>query len=42
MQNFDLLNRIVQYIVENVDEIFSANAIANFLKAKAFPVVGGG
>ena len=30
--NFDLFNRVVRYIVENVGKTFSANAIAKFLK----------
>ena len=32
--NFDLFNRVVKYIVENVGKTFSANAIANFLKSE--------
>lgn len=32
--NFDLFNRIVRYIVENVGKTFSANAIAKFLKSE--------
>ena len=30
--NFDLFNRVVRYIVENVGKTFSANAIVKFLK----------
>lgn len=30
--NFDLFNRVVKYIVENVGKTFSANAIVKFLK----------
>ncbi len=32
ISNFDLFNRVVRYIVENVGKTFSANAIAKFLK----------
>ena len=32
--NFDLFNRVVRYIVENVGKTFSANAIAKFLKGE--------
>ena len=32
--NFDLFNRCVKYIVENVGKTFSANAIAKFLKSE--------
>lgn len=32
--NFDLFNRVVRYIVENVGKTFSANAIAKFLKSE--------
>lgn len=32
--NFDLFNRVVKYIVENVGKTFSANAIAKFLKSE--------
>ena len=32
ISNFDLFNRVVKYIVENVGKTFSANAIAKFLK----------
>ena len=32
--NFDLFNRVVKYIVENVGKTFSANAIARFLKSE--------
>ena len=32
--NFDLFNRVVRYIVENVGKTFSANAIVTFLKSE--------
>lgn len=32
--NFDLFNRVVKYIVENVGKTFSANAITRFLKSE--------
>lgn len=32
--NFDLFNRVVKYIVENVGKTFSANAIVKFLKSE--------
>ena len=32
--NFDLFNRVVKYIVENVGKTFSANAIAKFLRSE--------
>ena len=32
--NFDLFNRVVKYIVENVGRTFSANAIVKFLKSE--------
>lgn len=32
--NFDLFNRVVKYIVENVGKTFSANAVARFLKGE--------
>lgn len=32
--NFDLFNRVVKYIIENVGKTFSANAIAKFLKSE--------
>lgn len=32
--NFDLFNRMVKYIVENVGKTFSANAIVKFLKSE--------
>ncbi len=32
--NFDLFNRVVKYIVENVGKTFYANAIAKFLKSE--------
>lgn len=34
IMNFDLFNRVVKYIVENVGKTFSANAIARFLKSE--------
>lgn len=34
VKNFDLFNRVVRYIVENVGKTFSANAIVKFLKSK--------
>ena len=34
IMNYDLFNRIVKYIVENVGKTFSANAIAKFLKSE--------
>lgn len=34
VKNFDLLNRVVRYIVENVGKTFSANAIVKFLKSE--------
>ncbi|MDO4287811.1 MAG: ATP-binding protein [Eubacterium sp.] len=34
IKNFDLFNRVVKYIVENVGKTFSANAIAKFLKSE--------
>ena len=34
IMNFDLFNRVVKYIVENVGKTFSANAIAKFLKSE--------
>ena len=34
IMNFELFNRIVKYIVENVGKTFSANAIAKFLKSE--------
>ena len=33
IMSFDLFNRVVKYIVENVGKTFSANAIAKFLKS---------
>ncbi|MCM1295238.1 MAG: ATP-binding protein [Muribaculaceae bacterium] len=32
IKNFDLFNRVVKYVVENVGKTFSANAIVKFLK----------
>ena len=32
--NFDLFNRVIKYIVENVGKTFSANSIAKFLKSE--------
>ena len=32
--NFDLFNRVVKFIVENVGKTFSANSIVNFLKSE--------
>lgn len=32
VKNFDLFNRVVRYVVENVGKTFSANAIVKFLK----------
>lgn len=34
INNFDLFNRVVKYIVENVGKTFSANAIVKFLKSE--------
>ena len=34
IMNFDLFNRVVKYIVENVGKTFSANAIAKYLKSE--------
>lgn len=34
VKNFDLFNRVVKYIVENVGKTFSANAIVKFLKSE--------
>lgn len=36
--NFDLFNRVVRYIVENVGKTFSANAIVKFLKGEGRPL----
>lgn len=36
--NFDLFNRVVRYIVENVGKTFSANAIVKFLKSEGRPL----
>lgn len=32
IMNFDLFNRVVKYVIENVGKTFSANAIVKFLK----------
>ena len=32
--NFDLFNRVVKYVVENVGKTFSANAVVRFLKSE--------
>lgn len=32
--NFDLFNRVVKYVVENIGKTFSANAIVKFLKSE--------
>jgi hypothetical protein len=32
--NFDLFNRVVKYVIENIGKTFSANAIARFLKSE--------
>lgn len=34
ISNFDLFNRVVKYVVENVGKTFSANAIVKFLKSE--------
>ena len=34
IMNYDLFNRVVRFIVENVGKTFSANAIAKFLKSE--------
>lgn len=34
IMNFDLFNRVVKYIIENIGKTFSANAIAKFLKSE--------
>ncbi len=34
IMNFDLFNRVVKYVVENVGKTFSANAIVKFLKSE--------
>ena len=34
IMNFDLFNRVVKYIIENVGKTFSANSIAKFLKSE--------
>lgn len=34
IKNFDLFNRVVKYIVENVGKTFSANSVVRFLKSQ--------
>lgn len=34
VSNYDLFNRVVKYVLENVGKTFSANAIAKFLKSE--------
>lgn len=34
IMNFDLFNRVVKYVVENVGKTFSANAIVKFIKSE--------
>lgn len=34
VKNFNLFNRVVKYVVENVGKTFSANAIVKFLKSE--------
>ena len=34
ISNFDLFNRVVKYVIENVGKTFSANAIVKFLKSE--------
>ena len=34
ISNFDLFNRVVKYVVENVGKTFSANAIVKFIKSE--------
>ena len=34
IMNFDLFNRVVKYVVENVGKTFSANAIVKFMKSE--------
>lgn len=36
--NFNLFNRVVKYIIENVGKTFSANAIVKFLKSEGRPL----
>jgi len=36
--NFDLFNRVVKYVIENVGKTFSANAIVKFLKSEGRPL----
>lgn len=38
IKNFDLFNRVVKYVVENVGKTFSANAIVKFLKNEGRPL----
>lgn len=38
ISNFDLFNRVVRYVVENVGKTFSANAIVKFLKNEGRPL----
>lgn len=38
ISNFDLFNRVVKYVVENVGKTFSANAIVKFLKSEGRPL----
>lgn len=38
ISNYDLFNRVVKYVVENVGKTFSANAIVKFLKSEGRPL----
>ena len=38
--NFDLFNRVVKYVVENVGKTFSANAIVKFIKSEGRALSG--
>ena len=38
IKNFDLFNRVVKFIIENVGKTFSANAIVKFLKSEGRPL----
>lgn len=38
IKNFDLFNRVVKYVFENVGKTFSANAIVKFLKNEGRPL----
>ena len=38
IMNFDLFNRVVRYIIENVGKTFSANSIVKFLKSEGRPL----